>query len=455
MRKKTNWILAGFYFVVLMLVSACLNRSDYWYDAGWYWRIGGSTIADGHFRLTDFPATYRGFYLPVIITALQHLIGHGSWAWRLFINGLVAIEFAIILPALFDDAIDNKSKMIRSSISLLVFVWLWGDYIQYPLADFVAFFFFTIAVIIAKKLAGTGRALLRIHYGMMCGLFLYLAYNTRVSYLWGGVVLMGVVFFSANKKEKLIVSMLAVTIGALITAFPQMIINENNEGSFTPRIYTENYSNSQNLELQQVLWGISYPRYETCINFEEYSNPKMFFEDPVGMELINRHNVDTTTLRLKQYLSMWIKNPIDMLAIYTRHFISAATPIFTTCYVTDLREDRTLILFSIIMLWFFTVVSIVEKLKTGDRHGMGWIFAIVLPSFMQIVGAIETRFFLPIYVLVIYHACTVIDFKELYSKTKTKRLELALLFVIVMLLWTTVYSDLLAMNVETVFLIND
>jgi len=30
-----------------------------------------------------------------------------------------------------------------------------------------------------------------------------------------------------------------------------------------------------------------------------------------------------------------------------------------------------------------------------------------------------------------------------------------LLFVIVMLLWTTVYSDLLAMNVETVFLIND
>jgi ABC-type multidrug transport system fused ATPase/permease subunit len=407
------------------------------------------------FRLTDFPQTFRGFYLPVIITALRHFIGHGSWAWRVFINVLVSIEFAVILPALFGDSVEEKKKMLRSLVAFVVFIWLWGNYLQYPLSDFVAFFFFSAAVVLMINLLKKEKAISRIIYGIICGVLLYLAYNTRVSYLWGGMVLIAVALASSKKKKQLAFVVLAVGMGILVAAFPQMLINQKNEGSFTPRIYTENYMNSQNLQFQQVLWGITYPRYETCANLEEYSSPAMFFVDPVGTEVIGRQRVDVTTFQLKQYIKLWIKNPLDLITVYTRHFISAATPSFTRCYVTELRQDRSLILITIVILWFLATVSLVEKLKKKEAHTIGWLIPIVLPSVLQMLGAVEIRFFLPIYALIIYYVCTVIDFRELHEETKTKKLALTVVFLVVFLLWATVYSDLLAMNVETVFLINE
>lgn len=461
MRRKEakNCLFMCFaYFGVLMLLSAWLSIDCYCYDAEYYWEIGRKAVEDGVFRLSNYPQTFRGCYLPIIIVFLRHLLGDVCWAWRIFINLLVSIEFAIILPMVFDDALIGKRKIIRSSISLSIFIWLWGNYLQYPLSDFVAFFCFTAAVVLMKKAAHREKVLYIIFEGTACGAFLYLAYNTRVIFLWGGLVLIlsaALYLLKSNGIKRLMLIMLAVGIAIVITALPQMIVNQNKEGVASPRVYTENLDNDTKLEYQQIFWGIKYPRYETTLNFEVWGKPQMFWMDSAGAELINRRNINEDTFKLKQYLGLWLRNPVDMVAIYTRHFVSASTPIFMQVLVTDLHKDRTAILAAIITLWFISGVAVIENIKHRKVHGAVWIIPIVLPSLMQMLGAVEIRFFLPIYVLLIYYVCTVVDYRDLNNKTKNKRLELIVAYAVVFLLWNALYSDLLAMNCDAVFLINE
>lgn len=112
----------------------------------------------------------------------------------------------------------------------------------------------------------------------------YVAYNTRCTYLYGIVLLvLFVVFvlFYRGKLKSLLISLIAMGLGIFVVSMPQCYVNKNCEGVFSPMVYTENYPGiASNLQMQQIIWGLQYPRYETYIGIDsEYTSPGVFFVD--------------------------------------------------------------------------------------------------------------------------------------------------------------------------------
>ena len=82
------------------------------------------------------------------------------------------------------------------------------------------------------------------------------------------------------------------------------------------------------LMLQQMLWGIKYQRYDTYmprITDAAHPNPQIYFTDAAGLKILEEMNLDSFST-WGDFFRLFIHHPIDVAAIYIRHFINFIFP---------------------------------------------------------------------------------------------------------------------------------
>ncbi len=264
-------------------------------------------------------------------------------------------------------------------------------------------------------------------------------------------------------KQKSVKQLMLVVMGALIgisiVSFPQCAINRQYVGEFSPKVYTEAYTNyNSDLQATQVLWGLSYPRYESYAgDMDKYESASVYFDDIVGNRIIVEEGISAETFKLATILRIFIKYPLDTIGIYTRHLISIATPAWNQAYITNIYTNKIFIVLLSIALWLLGGLNVFANLNRNSFQSAnaGFVVSICVPPFLQLFGAPELRFFLPVYILLYVYVFLEIDFLEIAMYIKHRWLSIVVTMLFIIILWLTVFGDILALNREIPLLIND
>ena len=457
--KRYSWIAFFVIFVLSMIYAAIVNIQNYPFDSLYYW-IKADPVFENGFDLMRFPNTFRGYLFPVLVGIFKNLF-HGVWGWRIIAALSAGFTFAFSLPFIISGRrIKSYKEVLRTVLSFLFFMWVWGNFMQYPLSDFCAAAFLMSGVALLKSVNAehfSPQTLLR---GFGSGMLLYAAYNTRAAFLYGAAFAL-IVFGMWNRKHlKLVLFVLmAALAGGFLTALPQCLINQQYIGAFSPKVHTEAYSEDEkDLQTVQAFTGIRRGRRETYAGDEQlhYPQASVLFNDPVGLEIIRRRNLSYEKFSLSTVVKLFFEFPLDMMGIYTRHLISLMTPMYRQVYVDNLYQDKGLLASVSVLLWLIAGFGVLGQLKRKKSlPNLFWIFAVCLPSFLQLFGNPEIRFFLPVYLLCYTYVFAAFDYKEAFVTFKGDWIRIVICFMVVFMLWMTVFGGIVSNSQVRTFIIHD
>lgn len=460
--KGLDWIVFIIIFVASLIYAAIIDIRVYVYDSEYYWNIADPVFEEG-LNLLNFPYTYRGYLFPFLAGIVKNLFPD-VWGWRVLASFFCAGTFSFSLPFLISGRrIKSYKEVFRTLLAFVFFMWIWGNFMQYPLSDFAAAAFLLTGVSILKSFHGIDLQWKTILKGIAAGLSLYAAYNTRAAFLYGAVCAVAVFGFMNRKNIKNAFCLLsAALISAFLIAIPQCLINEQYIGSFSPKVYTEAYSNENNpdvnLQKVQIFQGIGMDRRETYSGNEQlhYPQPPVFFEDPVGQEILRRRNLSVTRFSIPTVLKLMLEFPLDMIGIYTRHLISLMTPMYRQIYIDNLYPDKGIWTSVSALIWIFGIYAVLKQWKwKKSLPDSFWILSVCLPSFLQLFGSPEIRFFLPVYLLCYYYVFAAIDYRSIVSLRYGQWIRPALCILVVFILWMTIFGNILSNSQVRTFIIHD
>jgi hypothetical protein len=245
----------------------------------------------------------------------------------------------------------------------------------------------------------------------------------------------------------------------LLIAYPQMLINHRYSGAYTPRVRTEAYNSEQtNLQAQQILWGLEYFHYETYIgDLEEYRTNLVFFEDATGQELLAREGITEENFGYGDVVHLFVKYPLDMIGIYTRHVLGVMTPFFRQVYITNAFVPKGWYIVFMMLLWILAglLLLLAEPWKKGRGLVLCLLIGAILPGILQTAGAAETRFVLMIHVLLYYYLAEVADYHLLREKMRGRALPIVITCAVVFFLWLSNIGMMLGANELSTMIIHD
>lgn len=364
--KNLQYVATISIFALCLIFSHIQNIRDYPFDSNYYWTIADSVMVSGRFNILDFPETFRGYFFPILVFLFKTLF-RGVWGWRILIAIMISVTFGLLLPRIGGQRISNAEKLLCSFIAFFVFLYVWGNFIQFPLSDFPAIFFLLCGIVLLNRVISHELSTAQtMALGVAAGACLYASYSTRAAFLYAAIIA-GIVFIFKARKEpsKLIVGAIAIIVGIGIVALPQCLINHKYIGEYTPKVLTEQLSGySSSLQAQQIYWGVTLPRYETFVGGSEmYPTAPVYFDDSVGVEILRRESANAGGISLAAALSIALKYPLDLIGLYTRHLISALTPAFNEIYITDIHNDKTILILLSLSIWTIAFISFFPSMK--------------------------------------------------------------------------------------------
>ena len=461
--KKNRYIkfcLCLVLFCNCLLVSFILGPKEYLYDSRFYWTISDPVISGGSFNLMDFPETFRGCLLPLLNCFIKQVIP-GHYGWILLSALMTSITFAFMLPSLLGVTVDDLKAAVKIVAAQWCFFYFWADFLQFPLSDLPAAFSLMLGIFMLNafdkhKLRGIWRLLL----GFTAGASFYFAYNTRAAYLYG-VIFYGVYYCIKNRKiyKQIIVRFAVVVLGMLIISIPQCMLNKQYVGKFSPKIYTEQYTGyGSSLQARQVFWGLEYQRYETYVGDPGYfPHPAVHFSDMTGLELLYRENLNQENFKIKDFFVLFFKYPLDMIGIYTRHLVALITPAWKRIYIENMYTNKFFLVIISIFIWFIAGINFImesqEKKLPTDKLFI--LFSVMLPSFLQLLGMPELRFFVAVYLVLYAYVFLKIDYRRWLGFVKKNWKTILPVSVIIIILWISVFGSELADNSDAQMIIHD
>ena len=293
--------------------------------------------------------------------------------------------------------------------------------------------------------------------GMLAGAMFYASYNTRVSYMYAVLFMLILFAFELKNIKKFMCILLAMIVGTSIIGLPQCMINKQYEDEFSPKVYTENYNNSNSLQTQQLFWGMETDRLETYIgDLEDYTPSRgVKFDNKFGTEILNRENISgAENFSLKKLIRIFLKYPFDTIHIYTRHLISLMTPIYYQIYTPNLYTNKVGIIGISIALWLLAGLALIKSINLKEINTIFlWTLAAVIPAFLQLFGAPELRFFLPVYVILYEYLGTRVSYKDMWIYYKNKLIPTLLVVLFIVIMWIAIIGEIIGSN-EYILLIN-
>ena len=163
------------------------------------------------------------------------------------------------------------------------------------------------------------------------------------------------------------------------------------------------------------------------------------------MKLLNTQTI-TEIPSLKYYIYLIIKNPVDYIGIYYRHFAGGLLSAWPSMYVYNIynckipQEIITIVVYYIILL----VVTRKEYWKT-EWFGKTLLFMII-PVICITPGAVEARFFLPMFIFAIATVLYSRVVRDVFVDVKKNPLPYACGFAVfaanLISVWTSIFADL-------------
>lgn len=429
-------------FAVSLLYAARANVTELYFDSKYYWKLSNVIYENGldPIYILRFPESVRGYFFPVLIGYFR-IFFHGIAGWRVLASLSMATCFSLSLPyAVKGRGISSLKESVRTLLAYALFMWIWGDLMQYPLSDFIACFLLISAIAFLRTVPQQQKTRLKILSGFIAGALLYAAYNTRTTYLYS-IIIVPAAFVLINRKRTrtILITGLSVIFGMAFLSLPQCYINNHNEGKNSPLV---NYDLIDN----EVFKGLTTARYETYIgDFEVYPRSGLIFDDPAGWQIVQRENLSEETFRLSNIFRLFLKYPLDMTGIYFRHLLSLLTPVWRQIYITDIYGFDLLTILISILLWLTAGYGVLIQIKEQDINlNVLWILAVCLPGLLQIFDEPELRFFLPLYLLCYDYVFVQIDWKKYLRALRANWPQVLILSVLILVLWITQTGDILA-----------
>lgn len=431
-----------FIFAASLLFAVHANVREYHYDSKYYWYLSNVIYENGlnPIYILRFPESIRGYFFPVLIGYFR-IFFRSVWGWRVLAALSMALCFSLSLPyAVRGRGIRSLKEALRTLAAYAVYLWIWGDLMQYPLSDFIACFLMISAIAFLRRVQPERKTAENLLFGMLAGGLLYAAYNTRTTYLYGAVIaLTALILIHRKSTRTTFITTAAVLAGMLILALPQCYINRHNGGSFSPLV---NYD----LIDSEVYKGLTTARIEGYIgDFDIYPRPALIFDDLSGWQIVQRENLSEETFRLSNIFRLFLKYPLDMTGIYFRHLLSLLTPVWRQIYITDIYGFNLLTILISILLWLTAGYGVLIQIKEQDINlNVLWILAVCLPGLLQIFDEPELRFFLPLYLLCYDYVFVQIDWKKYLRALRTNWPQVLILSVLIILFWLSQTGDILA-----------
>lgn len=462
-KQKYIFILVFCCFFVYLFVK---DTQIFFWDSLEYWRKGDGMFAGGKFDLYNFPETFRG-YVVYLLISFSKVFGQfvfsseyiGFW---LFTALYISITLCITLPYIFNIKINSVGSLLKLSVAGLLILYFWGDYLQYPASDAPAMVFMLAGAALLKYtfVSDNNKKWTRCISAFVAGMCLYAAYNTRVAYLFGVVAVLVMILVFNYKRIKLMLKIApCILVGCILLALPQMLINYHYTEKFTPRVLTEAYTGyERTLQATQVYWGLTYLRYEGVVgNVVNHSFGGAQFVDSTGLALVEREGITSENFTYGTFFNLLAKYPLDMCSIYARHFVGLLTPIYPWEYIYELFCPKGFRISFAIVLWLIAAIYAIwlNKEVTLKKQDSLLLFAACMPCLLQLFGAPEIRFFITIHFLLYFFIAFCVNWQKLWQFVKINHIKVLIPCVVIFFAWTTIIADTLQACTYEKQLIND
>lgn len=380
--------------VLLAALHYAHDIRHYSYDAGEYWLMATvpGEVWQGRW--------IRGYLLPLLLGSLLDLGSlfglRAGDAFRLSSAAAYAAVLTQLLPATLHRLTGTPTGFARRLAPALLLALVFPGALLYPLSDVPALAFMWLCVYCLLRCrdeaAGNGAAA---RWALAAGAAAGAAYNIRSIYLFS-VVLVLLVALVQFKNRRRAAWALA---GFVLIGLPQLAINQSRHGlaSINPAAAIGDRS----LFVQQLNGGLSMQRYETSI--APGVPPQVVYADPAGRALrakiCEAGSLDSVT----DYAAAVAQHPIAFAGLYARHFINMLDVRDAYLYVQEPSSGKTLRGVASITLLLAMLLAIRSAWRVGAFRGQraNWVYplAFMLPTLAQVPGAIETRYAIPLYVL--------------------------------------------------------
>ncbi|HTZ85677.1 MAG TPA: hypothetical protein VMB05_03325 [Solirubrobacteraceae bacterium] len=388
-------------FAVLLSVALIEGAKPFYYDSLNYWMLGETFVRHGDFSLLNFNSPLRGYLLPLVDHGLQGLAGTIGWSPSTSARIFNALVFALICgvlgPAIAELAWPQRRWGMWRRLALVVpFIVFWRGFLSFPLSDFPALACVLLALVASARPLSPAWMLLA---GVAAGA----AIQARPSYTTLVVIVPVLVAWRLIEdrepsREWLLRVVLCLTLliaGFVGISLPQSLQTHRHfkSWSFVP-------GSADHLENLQLTEGLRLQRYETYIGTGH--GPQMFYEDPSGAKLLSSR-AGAQVSGIGEYVSLTAEHPLTIAGVIARHVVSGLDQRYSTPYIEhlDTGSHRWMRIVGFLLIF----LALLRLLWPASRRALGkarWRYPVALIAccVTSLPSAMETRFLLPLYVLI-------------------------------------------------------
>jgi hypothetical protein len=369
-------------------------------DSGSYWQLATTFTHDGHFSLLNFDDELRGFVVPLLIYPLRLVAESGQASQSAVVTCAMALLFALIgavMAPLLAEAIWPErrwgfARRVALTALLLVF---WAGDLNYPLSDFPGL---ALALLALAAVARTDSPV----WMLVAGIAGAAAVNARPAYVLLVpmlVMIIGLTWFRRRGSPRTawlrrgLCGVLFVVGFAAVTV-PQALTLHSHYGVW--RLSPGSPSQSHGL----LNAGMMYERWDS---YEGPGGPyPIVYRYPAGSRLLAAQPGAEITSS-SQYVGLFFSHPSVMATLVAQHLVNGVDVRYNSIYVEHLASGGRLWL----RLAGFALVfmALVRLLWGAARRGLGqarWPYAValLLCCLPSLATQLETRYMLPLYLLV-------------------------------------------------------
>ena len=463
--KQENLMLGSFSLLSIVGFMLVTRNTIFPYDSGYYYFLSESFFINESFSLLNYPSSIRGIIFPLFLGVCNRIsffiFNNPIYGWHILIS-IFSFAFAISFYYVFGKFRIGIHRIIPYEVVVLLPVWH-GLFLA-PLSDFVALFFMVIAVAFSllshsSVMQGKIRPIIM---AVLAGGFFYMSYNTRTIYMVCILGFLGLfVYFAriqSTGKGKLLIMIVSFLIGIIIFGIPQGIVNYYHTELLSIAVPTGSLNQFQLYE------GIRLNFYETSImpdtpsNFAYFNRSGHMLLESVGIK---------GGISYRQYLSLFLRYPFEMVGVLTRHFLVMMNPISGGAYVTSRNNTRFLLtMFNYTTLFLLgyiikqKVLSLeIHQIRTkftnmseGAKISYISAFTLLLPFFAIIPGAVEERFAIPFWVVSYFLVCKHFRIRLFVEQLRKYPFKYILCYVGGLCLFIAILTEIYANNHGNLFL---
>lgn len=412
--------LYGGYF----LLGGGLKGERMPYDAGHYWELAvGFQSHHQSFSLLNFHDATRG-YLAALLqfpALVVRFLTHCSMptAAKVAGTGWATLLFAFLIPELWRSVSVRQVSGGRWLLLVLLAFSFWRDYFSFTTTDMPALALLLLA------LWAVGRT--GVGWWLVAGGSLAAALNSRPVYLAAVLpALLLAVWYSQQQRGLVWARWGALALGVGLTLAPQLAINRRHFNSNSPLVLARVSSQQVTpLYLKQLTWGTRVQRYDTNLH------QRLVYADSAGLAVLRQEGI-LEYASYGQFLRIALQHPVDYSWRYVRHLFNGLDVWQPAPY--PLQEYGPARFWVQLLNYSVLGVALSMVLLARPTRWLNWprvwvVLALLLPCLIAVPTAMETRFLLPLHLLLLAVAAFCFSRSQVVQRWQLPRQRLAIVLL--------------------------